>query len=183
MNPETETESQERPTSEQPATPSGQGDQPRRHRGGRGRGRFRRGGRGRGNRDDRDRDGQRGEQQPQHAESRGTADAHHQEPGHGHESHKGPATIAHAIQQIENIRGELQKVLDDIQETLETLEQVEREKTASDEEIEMLRESLHLLQREPGRGRPSRGNPPLRTSYSAPPQAPIPGPADDEADD
>jgi predicted nucleic acid-binding Zn-ribbon protein len=60
------------------------------------------------------------------------------------------------IEQVEQIRGELEKALDDIHEALHTLEQVEREKTASEEEIETLRETLKQLQHGQGNSRQAR---------------------------
>lgn|GEM_PF-4140211 len=51
------------------------------------------------------------------------------------------------------MRAELRRVLDEIQEILRTLDQAEREKTATEDEIEMLRESLRGLRHEPSYGR------------------------------
>jgi len=87
------------------------------------------------------------------------------EPG----SHDRPsASIHQAIAQVEQIRDELKKALDDIHEVLQTLEQVEREKNASEHEIEKLRDSLRMLHREPSYSRPQR-NPPSRSSAPPPP--------------
>jgi uncharacterized protein (DUF3084 family) len=73
------------------------------------------------------------------------------------------------MQQVEHIRAELKRVLEEIYQVLQTLEQVEREKTASEEEIETLRESLRLLHREHGPGRNPRG--PRLVASAAPSQA------------
>jgi plasmid stabilization system protein ParE len=144
MNPETQTEGQEKaaPT-EQPPSSAPQTGQHRRR--GRGRSRFKRG-----NRDDRP---------PRRDQSQANAaDDHRHQPDHpgGHGHPKPHGTIGKAIEQVEGVRVELQRALEDIEEVLRTLEQVDREKTASEEEIEALRESLRLLQREPGQGRHSR---------------------------
>ncbi len=73
---------------------------------------------------------------------------------------KAEGSIQKAMEQTEHIRLELKKALDDLHEVLRTLEQVEREKTASEEEIELLRESLRLLQRDHGHPRQPRNSPP-----------------------
>ena len=148
MNPEPTTENQEKPAAERPVA-SAPNDQRRRHGRGRGRSRFK--GDHRGERSDR----------PPRRDHPGAEDGHHKPSG----------TIGEAIVQVEKIRVELQRVLEDIQDVLKTLEQVEREKTASEEEIEVLRESLRLLQRDPGQARNLRGgNPHPRTM--APSHAP-----------
>jgi hypothetical protein len=91
-------------------------------------------------------------------------------------------SIRKAIDQAELIRNELKKALDDIHEVLRTLEQVEREKTASEEEIELLRESLRLLHRDPGHPRQPRNSPP-RPSSSTPDHATPEAETDQEPDD
>lgn len=63
---------------------------------------------------------------------------------------------------VEHIRAELRRVLDEMQEVIRILERAEREKTASEEEIEQLRESLRNLQHERGHGRHSRSYEPRR---------------------
>jgi len=87
------------------------------------------------------------------------------------------ASIHQAIEQVEQIRDELKKALDDIHEVLQTLDQVEREKNASEHEIEKLRDSLRMLHREPSYPRPQRPSPPR--SSAPPPSAP---PESDESD-
>jgi hypothetical protein len=82
---------------------------------------------------------------------------------------------------VELIRSELKKALDDIHEVMRTLEQVEREKTASEEEIEMLRESLSLLHRDHGNPRQQRNSPP-RPPASAPDHASPEAETDQDAD-
>jgi hypothetical protein len=66
-----------------------------------------------------------------------------------------PGSVRDAIQHVEHIKADLRKVLDEMHEVVRILEQAEREKTASEEEIEKLRESLGQLQ-DRGRGRFSR---------------------------
>ncbi|HZQ48269.1 MAG TPA: hypothetical protein VFC07_14730 [Verrucomicrobiae bacterium] len=84
----------------------------------------------------------------------------------------GSGSIRKAIEQVDHIRSELKKVLEEMHEVLRTLEQVEREKTASEEEIELLRESLRLLHRDPGHPRHLRSSPPrpAPTIDHAPPE-------------
>jgi predicted phage gp36 major capsid-like protein len=56
---------------------------------------------------------------------------------------------------VEHIRNELRKLLDEMHEVTRMLEQAEREKTISEDELEQLRESLRQLQsdRDPARYR------------------------------
>ncbi len=68
------------------------------------------------------------------------------------------------MDQVEGIRLELKKILDEINEVLKVLDQVEREKTASEEEIGSLRESLRLLHSDQSRPRHFRDSPPIRRS-------------------
>jgi hypothetical protein len=68
------------------------------------------------------------------------------------------------MDQVEGIRLELKKILDEINEVLKVLDQVEREKTASEEEIGSLRESLRLLHSDQGRPRHFRDGTPVRRS-------------------
>ena len=83
-------------------------------------------------------------------------------------AHDRPSSSIHqAIQHVLEIRDELKKALDDIHEVLQTLDQVEREKTASEHEIEKLRDSLRMLHREPSYPRPQRP-PPSRSSPPSP---------------
>jgi hypothetical protein len=82
-----------------------------------------------------------------------------------------PGSIRDAMQHLEHIRNELRRVLDEMQEVARILDQAEREKTASEEEIERLRESLQQVQRYPGRERYPRSAAP----------APRPTPAQEEA--
>jgi uncharacterized protein YPO0396 len=56
-----------------------------------------------------------------------------------------------AMQHVEHIRTELRKILDEMNEVIRILDQVDREKSAPEEEIEQLRESLRQLQRDQGR--------------------------------
>jgi hypothetical protein len=146
------TEKQEQPAVEKPdsAAPAGQS-----------RGRH-------GRRRPRHRDGNRGRDRREHGEeSRG--DQHRS----GGETRPGSAhgtTIRGAMQQVEHIRVELKRVLEEIYQVLQTLEQVEREKSASEEEIEMLRESLRLLHREHGQGRNPRGPRPGQAASTTPSQ-------------
>jgi hypothetical protein len=62
---------------------------------------------------------------------------------------------------------DLKKVLDDIQEVLQILDQAEREKNGTEDEIEQLRDSLRTLQREPSHSRPR--NFPPRPHVQPPP--------------
>jgi hypothetical protein len=63
------------------------------------------------------------------------------------------SSIRKAIDQVLYIRTELRKALDEIQEVIRTLDQAEREKTATEDEIEKLREALRGLHREPMQSR------------------------------
>ena len=132
-----------------------QGHEGPRH-GGR-RSRFRRGGRGgrgRGGRGSEVRGGGGG----------GGPEREHEHRGEGHEApvraesgpeqprleeRKSSSSIRRAIEQVLHVRTELRRVLEEIQVILRVLDQAEREKTASEDEIEMLRESLRGLHREP----------------------------------
>ncbi len=149
METEQPAEKQEPTTGEKPESPG-----PNRGRYGRRRPRHRDGSRGRDRRE-------RGE------ESRGDPHrpAGETRPGSAHGT-----TIRSAMQQVEHIRAELKSVLEEIYQVLQTLEQVEREKSASEEEIEMLRESLRLLHREHGQGRNLRGPRPGQATSAAPSQ-------------
>jgi hypothetical protein len=135
MNPDQEMENRERPAEEKPAA-AGPGQNSRR-RGPR-RPRFRRGPR------DGGRDGRSEGREPVR-------------PAEAPRSPKPPGTIREVIQQVEHIRVELNNVLEDIEEVIRSLDQVEREHAASEEEIDQLRESLRNLQRDPGQGRYARG--------------------------
>jgi hypothetical protein len=72
--------------------------------------------------------------------------------GRPHPSHSS-SSIRKAIDQVLYIRTELRKALDEIQEVIRTLDQAEREKTATEDEIEKLREALRGLHREPMQSR------------------------------
>jgi hypothetical protein len=86
---------------------------------------------------------------------------------------KAPGTIRDAIAQVEKIQSELEQVLEETNEVLRILEQAEREKTASDDEIDHLREALRRLHRDRGGSpRPS----PSRSFSPAPPPADTPPP-------
>src|SRR5260370_1137458 len=124
MNPEENVQNQEKPAEERPNSPV-QGDNRRRH--GSRRPRFKRDNRGG------DRGGDRGPR-PDRAgpPPRPPEDSQRKPQGVG---------IRRAIEQVDLIRVELKKVLEDMYEVLRSLEQIEREKSASEEEIEMLRES------------------------------------------
>ncbi len=153
MDPEQHNVIQEKPADEKAASPEPrQGPNPHRH--GPRRSRFKR-----------DNRGGRGDRGPRPEQSRPTEA----------EQRKPSGSIRKAIDQVELIRSELKKALDDIHEVLRTLEQVEREKTASEEEIEMLRESLSLLHRDHGQPRQSRNAPPR-------PSSPVPDHASPEAE-
>jgi hypothetical protein len=144
MNPDEQPEGQPEPAGEKPASPAAAEGQRRpdprrpRFRGGRGGRGGGRGGRGGGGRDSRPDD--RGDQAPP------------REAGGAHP----PGDIRTAIEQVEQVQSELEKVLEDINEILRTLEQADREKTGSEREIEMLRESLSRLRGDRGGYRPSR---------------------------
>jgi hypothetical protein len=162
MNPDEQPEGQPEPAGEKPAPPaSAQG--PRRpdtrrprFRGGRRGGRGGRGGGGRDSRPD-----ERGDQSP--PRERET------------EEGRTPGDLRIAIEQVEEVQSDLEKVLEDINEILRTLVQADREKTASEREIEMLRESLRRLRGDRGGYRQPR-NPP-------PEPAPTPEPAAPESDE
>jgi hypothetical protein len=97
-------------------------------------------------------------------------------------------SIRKAIQQVDQIRVELKRILDEMNEVIRTLDQIEREKSATEEEIDMLRESLRLLHREPSSyPRPQRGPEPReKREYREPrrdlPAAPAPAPATSPVD-
>lgn len=156
MDPDQHNATQEKPADEKAVSPepqpSRQGQNPHRH--GQRRPRFKR-----------DNRGGRGDRGPRPEQSR---------PPEA-EQRKSSGSIRKAIEQVELIRCELKKALDDMHEVLRTLEQVEREKTASEEEIELLRESLRLLHRDQGQARQPRNSPPRPTS-------PMPDPSSPEAE-
>jgi hypothetical protein len=137
-----------------------------RHRGGR-RGRFRRGGRG-GGRDRRPEREERPDGEHRGEEAAGAAPA---EEGRKQST----SSIRKATDQVLHVRGELRRVLDEIQDILRTLDQAEREKTASEDEIEMLRDSLRGLHREPSYPRHRGGS-------SSPKPASPPAPVQEEAE-
>jgi hypothetical protein len=162
MNPDQPTETHSEPPAEKPAaTP--QSDNRRRHSRG-GRGRFKRDGRGpRGERAERD-----PRREPQRVDD-GHAQGHSHAPAHHHTKPAG--SIGRALDQVDHIRSELQKVLEEIEEVMQTLEQAEREKTATEEEIEILGEQLRRLQRDTGHSRTPRFTPAPRPASPPPPKA------------
>jgi hypothetical protein len=183
MNPEQQTEVQPETAAEKPASSAPRDN--RRRRGGRGRSRHR------GPRDERRDQGEHRDQAERREQPRSEEIRAHT-PAHNHTYQKPEGSIGRAMEQVQEIQIELQKVLEDMQEVLQTLEQVEREKTASEEEIEMLRESLLKLQKGSGHSRdrdrdrdrdyrgsaPSSRPPPPRPQAAAAPEPEKP--ADDE---
>jgi hypothetical protein len=166
MNPDEQPEGQPEPAGEKPASPASiQG--PRRpdtrrprFRGGR---RGGRGGRG-GGRDSKPDD--RGDSSPpreRESRERESSEA------------RTPDDLRTAIEQVEEVQSDLEKVLEDINEILRTLVQAEREKTASEKEIDMLRESLRRLRGDRGGYRQA------KTPSSEP--APSPEPSSTEPDE
>lgn len=129
----TESPAEEKPVSSESGGGNRQGRDSRQPR-------FRRHGRGR--RDD------RGEQRPR-SENEGST--------------KPAGNIREALWHVEHIRGELRRVLDEMQEVIRILEQAEREKTASEAEVEQLRESLRHLQHDRGHARYPRNPEPRRS--------------------
>ena len=150
MNPEEQVAGHEKPAPEKAAV---SGPPPSRPRQGSRRPPFRRGNRGS--------RGGGGNSGPGVTQSRPAEPAAHD---------RSSASIHQAIDQVLQIRDELKKALDDIHEVLQTLDQVEREKTASEHEIEKLRDSLRMLHREPSYPRSQRPPP----SRSSPPPPPTP---------
>jgi hypothetical protein len=157
MNPGEQTEEQARPAPETAAEPAPSGSQRRGGRGGRGRGRGRGFGRRPGGA------AERAETPPPGEPAR---------PSGGRAPAKG-STINDAVRQVERIRAELARVLDDMNHVLEILEQAERENTATDQELEKLRDSLHSLHRGAGPARfPRRSDaPPPAAKSDAPASA------------
>ncbi len=137
MNPDEQPEGQPEPAGEKPAAPAASEGQRRsdprrpRFRGGR---RGGRGGRGGGGREPRPDD--RGDQSP--PRERESSEA------------RQPGDLRTAIEQVEEVQADLEKVLEDINEILRTLVQADREKTASEREIDMLRESVRRLRGDRG---------------------------------
>ena len=152
MDTEQHSETQEKPAGEKPLSPAArQGQIPDRQ--GPKRPPFRR--------DNRGGRGGRGERGPRIERPR---------PMEG-EQRKPAGSIRKAIEQVGLIRNELKKALDDLHEVLRILEQVEREKTASEEEIELLRESLRPLHRDHGHSRHPRSptpSPPSASDHASP---------------
>jgi hypothetical protein len=74
-----------------------------------------------------------------------------------------PGSVRKAIEEVEGVQSDLEKVLEDINEILRILVQAEREKSASEREIDILRESVRRLRGDRGgdRGqyRPARSYP------------------------
>jgi DNA gyrase/topoisomerase IV subunit A len=80
------------------------------------------------------------------------------------------------MEQVEQIRAELKQVMEDMDEVLNTLEQIEREKNASEDEIEKLRDQLASLHRGPMQQRYPRHDPPSRPPAPVEPVTPEPEP-------
>jgi hypothetical protein len=93
------------------------------------------------------------------------------------------------MEQVEQIRVDLKRTLEDMEEVLKLLDQIEREKNASEDEIETLKDSLASLHRGPSYSRsprsmlPSLQPKPIPTVASQPqPQpAPVESPEEVEA--
>jgi hypothetical protein len=159
------------------ARPPGSGPRDnRRGRGGRGRSRFKRDNRGdggdRGNREgDRERGDREGDREDRGQQPRPPVRERVEVP-----FRQPSGTIARALEQVDNIRMELSKVLEEMEEVLQTLDQVEREKNASEAEIEKLRDALRSLHRVPSYPRNPRNEPPYRGSAmtSGPPETDAP---------
>jgi hypothetical protein len=83
------------------------------------------------------------------------------------------SSIRQAMIHVENIRNDLRQVIEELHLVNRILDQAEREKTASEEEIEKLRDALRGLHREQPMARGGR-------DYSPRPMAPEPSPAVDE---
>jgi hypothetical protein len=166
MNPDEQPEGQPEPAGEKPV-PQASTEGPRRpdprrprFRGGRRGGRG--GGRGGGGRDSRPDD--RGDASPPRERESGEA--------------RPTGDLRAAIEQVEEVQSDLEKVLEDINEILRTLVQADREKTGSEREIEMLRESLRRLRGDRGGYR--------QTKSPSPEPAPAPEstpPESDESED
>lgn len=78
-----------------------------------------------------------------------------------------PGSIRQATELAGQIQSELERALEDINEILRILEQAEREKNASEDEIERLHESLHRLQQGRGPARPMRYSKPAAEEPSS----------------
>jgi hypothetical protein len=187
MNPEQPTETQEKAAPERPAA-TGQNDPRRRRgRGGRGRSRFKRDNRGdrgerviQGDRTEPAASGERPDRGEREEQTERPHDLDRSTEDHRHRKHSG--TIREAIQKVGKIHDELELVLKDLQEVLHALDLAEREKTASDEEIDKLLESLYMLQREPAHARTQRYSAPARVATPSDSEEPPP-PAPDEEED
>ena len=118
-------------------------------------GRFRRGGRGGRGRRSGGGGGRRQEQRPP---------PEHPEPA----SAGPPGTVRQAIELAGQIQSELERALEDVNEILKILDQAERERNTSEEELDHLRESLHRLQHGRGPARPSRFGRPAPAVQPAP---------------
>ena len=164
MEPEKHIENQEKPVAQPPPGVGPPGDN-RDRRGGRRSG-FRRGGRGGRGGGDRGERGQQDVRGPRNEEPRRSDDQRRtEEPRREDASHRQPSgSIGRAIEHAEHIRLELERVLEEVQEILQTLDQAEREKTASEAEIEKLRDSLRHLHREPAYSRYPRNDLPPKPS-------------------
>jgi hypothetical protein len=72
--------------------------------------------------------------------------------------------------------------MEEIEEVLQSLELIEREQSASDAEIEKLRDSLYALHRGPDYSRSQRYAPPLRPTATSEPVEPAEPAESDEVD-
>jgi hypothetical protein len=195
MDSEPKIENQEKPASEAPVAErpasapapangpaNGPANDNRRRRGRGGRGRFSRGRSGErndrggertGERNDRDRgDRERSERSDQ---PRNDAPRSGGEP----QQHRQPAgSIGRAMEQVEQIRSDLKKTLEDLEEVLSLLDQIERDKNASEDEIEALKDSLASLHRGPSYPRSPRSMLPSLQSKPSPQPQPQPHPVE-----
>ncbi len=164
MNPGEQTEEKTRPAAEPGVEPAPSGNQRRGARGGRGRGRGRGFGRRAGG--------------PERAVEPPAGEQAHS-PG-GRPVSKS-SSIHDAVRQVERIRAELNRVLEDMNHVLQILDQAERENAATDQELEKLRDSLHLLHRGSGPARfPRRSDLPPRVGKS---ESPAPEPESEPAEE
>jgi septal ring factor EnvC (AmiA/AmiB activator) len=70
---------------------------------------------------------------------------------HSADNSRQATAIQKAIQQVRKINEELKRIVNDLNGVLKTLDQAEREKTATEDELEKLKQSLaglHRVQRE-----------------------------------
>jgi hypothetical protein len=169
MNPDEQSEGRPEGAEDKPApsVPSNEGQ--RRPEGGRPR--FR-GGRGRGR-------GGRGGGRAPRPDDRAERPA----PKESGEPHA-PASVRTAIEELEEVQSDLEKVLEDINEILRVLEQADRDRSASEREIAVLRDTLRRLRGDRGGGgqRQPR-NPPPEPPTHASDEATMPDPEESEDDE